>query len=77
MASSLLDTPYQLSTEQKAFYQENNYIKLKEVLNAEALGFFQEHITKVVLDLQETLPALDSRDTYGKAFLQAFSPNCY
>ena len=68
-----LDTPYSLTPEQIAFYQENNYIKLKDVLDATALSFFQEHITKVVLDLQETLPALDSRDTYGKAFLQAFN----
>jgi ectoine hydroxylase-related dioxygenase (phytanoyl-CoA dioxygenase family) len=73
MYPDLLDTSYPLTPEQIAFYQENNYIKLKDVLDATALSFFQEHITKVVLDLQETLPALDSRDTYGKAFLQAFN----
>lgn len=73
MSRSLLDTPYQLSAEQIDFYQKNNYIKLKDVLDAETLAFFQAHISKVVLDLQETLPDLDSRDTYGKAFLQAFN----
>jgi hypothetical protein len=63
MYPDLLDTSYPLTPEQKAFYQENNYIKLKDVLDATTLSFFQEHITKVVLDLQETRPALDSRDT--------------
>lgn len=73
MPQTLLDTPYPLSDEQIAFYQQNNYIKLKDVLDEGTLAFFQEHISQVVLDLQETLPELNARDTYGKAFLQAFN----
>jgi ectoine hydroxylase-related dioxygenase (phytanoyl-CoA dioxygenase family) len=73
MPQTLLDAPYPLSAEQIVFYQQNNYIKLKDVLDSETLAYFQEHISQVVLDLKKKLPDLNARDTYGKAFLQAFN----
>jgi ectoine hydroxylase-related dioxygenase (phytanoyl-CoA dioxygenase family) len=73
MYPDFLEIPYTLTPEQVAFYQQNNYIKLKDVLDAASLAFFQDHITQVVLELQQKLPDLNARDTYGKAFLQAFN----
>ncbi|RZJ30322.1 MAG: phytanoyl-CoA dioxygenase [Flavobacterium sp.] len=64
---------YPLTSEQIDFYDTHRYIKLKQVLDADTLSFFNQSITKQV-ELMNTQPVpLDSRDTYGKAFLQHFN----
>ena len=42
---SFLQEPYSLLKEQVDFYNINRYIKLKQVLNAETLQFFNDAIT--------------------------------
>ena len=68
--SQSLETAYPLNAEQIAFYQQNKYIKLKKVLNAETLAYFNEVIGKKVTELNAVKTKVDERDTYGKAFLQ-------
>lgn len=68
-----IDTPYELSPEQIAFFQKNRFIKLKQVFDAETLAQYNEVITKQVTQMSMDTPALEDRDTYGKAFLQLFN----
>lgn len=65
-----LDTPYSLSPEQIAYFRENGFIKLKNVLSREVLDYYGDEITRRVLEMNtKTLP-MEQRDTYGKAFIQ-------
>ena len=69
----LLDRPYTVTDEQINFYQTHRYIKLKHVLDADLLAYFNGVISKKVEELnQQDLP-LEARSTYGKAFLQLFN----
>lgn len=68
-----LQEPYLLSAEQIEFYDRNRYIKLREVLNAETLEFFNRAISERVAIMNTVKTSLDERDTYGKAFLQLFN----
>ncbi|MBL7756927.1 MAG: phytanoyl-CoA dioxygenase family protein [Chitinophagaceae bacterium] len=68
-----LDAPYALSDDQIAYYQTNRYIKLKEVLDAPTLAYFNEVISARVTALNTATQKLEERDTYGKAFLQLFN----
>ncbi|MCP9757269.1 phytanoyl-CoA dioxygenase [Lacihabitans sp. CCS-44] len=68
-----IDQPYELSQEQIDFYQKNRYIKLKNVFDSETLAYYGEKITQKVNELNNQDKPLDSRDTYGKAFLQIFN----
>ncbi len=69
----VLDQPYTLTAEQVAFYEENRFIKLRQVLDEETLAFFNEAIGSVVARLNSETRPLDERTTYGKAFLQLFN----
>ncbi len=68
-----LSAPYALTPEQIDFYQKNRYIKLKNVLDKEVLEFFNRSITDQVEKMKTDAIPLESRDTYGKAFLQLFN----
>lgn len=68
-----LETQYQLTEDQIAFYRKNNYIKLKNVFDAETIAHFNQVIHKKVNELADSTPPLEKRDTYGKAFLQLFN----
>ncbi len=65
-----LDEPYDLSAEQVSFYQENGYIKLKNVLPDEVIMFLNDTISAEVVRLNTQHLPIEQRDTYGKAFLQ-------
>ncbi len=65
-----LDEPYDLSPEQVSFYQENGYIKLKNVLPDEVIMFLNDTISAEVVRLNTQHLPIEQRDTYGKAFLQ-------
>lgn len=68
-----LETPYPLTQAQIAFYEQQRFIKLKQVLNAETIAFFNKVISKQVADMSQEQTALEERSTYGKAFLQLFN----
>jgi ectoine hydroxylase-related dioxygenase (phytanoyl-CoA dioxygenase family) len=70
---TFLEEPYVLTKDQVEFYQENRFIKLKQVLNKETLDFFNEVISQVVNKVNKVETALEERSTYGKAFLQLFN----
>jgi ectoine hydroxylase-related dioxygenase (phytanoyl-CoA dioxygenase family) len=71
--SEFLNEPYSLNQQQIDFYQKNRFIKLKEVLNLETIQFFNEVISKQVIEMNKEQTALEDRTTYGKAFLQLFN----
>ena len=68
-----LQDPYALTEQQIDFYQNNRYIKLKQVFDAETLAYFNNEISKQVEKMNIVEKSLDERDTYGKAFLQLFN----
>ncbi len=68
-----LDKPYQLSREQISFYQENRFIKLKNVFDEETLDQFAKVIEGKVHELNTEHTPIEKRDTYGQAFLQLFN----
>lgn len=68
-----LNSFYPLSDEQIQFYDENRFIKLKHVLDAETVAFYNQAISKVVSEINTQDKPLEQRDTYGKAFLQLFN----
>ncbi len=70
---AFLREPYALTPEQIAFYQKNRFIKLRQVLSAEAIAFFNACISERVAIMSQEERPLDQRDTYGKAFLQLFN----
>jgi ectoine hydroxylase-related dioxygenase (phytanoyl-CoA dioxygenase family) len=71
--NSFLQQPYSLTDEQIDYYGKNRYIKLKQVLNEEALAFFNTAITERVNQMNTVHTTLEERNTYGKAFLQLFN----
>lgn len=68
-----LNTPYSLTKEQIDFYQENRFIKLKHVFDQPTISYFNEVITRRVEQMNTQTTPLESRSTYGKAFLQLFN----
>lgn len=70
---TFLETPYQLSSEEKTFYNDNRFIKLKGVLNEETCYYFNEVITSCVNRLNTETREFKDRTTYQKAFLQLFN----
>jgi len=64
---------YELTKDQLDFYQQNRYIKLKQVLNKETLEFFNTAITARVNKMNTVTASIAERSTYGKAFLQLFN----
>lgn len=69
-------TDYNLSKEQIDFYEQNRFIKLKQVLNKETLDCFNKAISAKVEKMNTVSTALEERSTYGKAFLQIFNLWC-
>lgn len=71
---SRLAQPFFVSDEQRAFYQQYRFIKLKQVLDEETLAYFNGIISKRIerFQLENNTPLAD-RDTYGKAFLQVMN----
>ncbi|HBB58137.1 MAG TPA: phytanoyl-CoA dioxygenase [Chitinophagaceae bacterium] len=68
-----LNTPYSLTREQIDFYQENRFIKLKQVFDQPTISYFNEVITRRVEQMNTQTTPLEIRSTYGKAFLQLFN----
>ena len=68
-----LAKPFELTADQIAFYQQNRFIKLKQVFDEETISFFNEVIGKRVEVMNQQNTPLEQRSTYGKAFLQLFN----
>jgi len=68
-----LHEPYLLSKEQIEFYEENRFIKLKQVFDQASLSYLNELISRRVELMNTQTTPLESRSTYGKAFLQLFN----
>lgn len=68
-----LQETYSISDEAKAFYQENRYIKLKNVLGKDEINYFNTVISSEVDRLNAQTKPIEKRDTYSKAFLQIFN----
>jgi len=68
-----LAKPFQLSPDQIEFYQQNRFIKLKQVFDEETILFFNDAIGKRVASMNDQNTPLEQRSTYGKAFLQLFN----
>ena len=68
-----LDEPYPLTAEQVEFYQQHRFIKLKQVFDEETIRFFNHQISIKVEEMRGEVTEMDSRDTYGKAFVQLFN----
>lgn len=67
----ILNKPYELSEEDVNYYKKNGFIKLKQVLDEETLGFFNTEITKVVHEKNPLLKKpMEERSTFEKAFIQ-------
>jgi ectoine hydroxylase-related dioxygenase (phytanoyl-CoA dioxygenase family) len=65
-----LHTLYPLTPSQLRQYQEQGYIKLKNVLSPAVLGHYGRAITAEVIARSREAKPLEERTTYGKAFLQ-------
>ena len=72
-SSTILEKSYDLKKEQIEYYQKHKYIKLKDVFDAETIGYFNSVITNKVNELNKEDTPLEERTTYGKAFLQLFN----
>jgi len=68
-----LNTTIELSAEQIAFFQKNNFITIQSVVSPETIAHFNSLITAQVNTTNAEQAPLNQRDTYGKAFLQLFN----
>ncbi len=68
-----LDKPYSLTRDQIEFYQQNRFIKLKNVFDAETIAYYGTVISEKVAEMNKVTSQVNERDTYGKAFLQLFN----
>lgn len=65
-----LEERFSISKGQIAFFRENGFIKLKQVLSPEVIRYMDQTITREVQRLNTQYLPIAERDTYGKAFLQ-------
>ncbi|WP_422862099.1 hypothetical protein [Flagellimonas sp. W118] len=73
MNLDILQQPFTLTQTQIDFYQQNAFIKIKEVLPPDVVAHINTVISTKVDELNTQTTALEERDTYGKAFLQIFN----
>jgi len=68
-----LDSPFPVSPAQVAFYRENGFLKLKQVLAPELLAHYGAEITRQVQRLNPQTQPLEQRSMYDRAFLQVMN----
>ena len=66
----ILNEPFQITNEQISFFEENGFIKIKNVLPPETVRYMNDTISAEVKRLNTQHLPMEQRDTYGKAFLQ-------
>lgn len=65
-----LDSPYSLSPEQIAHYQQKGFVLLRGVAAPEEIAPYREVITGMTNEYAKRYKPMEERDTYGKAFIQ-------
>jgi ectoine hydroxylase-related dioxygenase (phytanoyl-CoA dioxygenase family) len=70
VASTELDTAYELDPAAIERFDEQGFAKLPNVLGPDTIAAYEPEITSKVIELNTQHLPLDERDTYGKAFLQ-------
>jgi len=65
-----LAQPFTVSPEAIAFYRENGFVKLKQVLSPDVLDYYGNLITDWVIKLNTLTKPMEERTTYERAFLQ-------
>ena len=65
---SALDAPYTLTQEHINFFQQNRFIKLKQVLDPETVDFFNEVISEQVHKMNKVSTSLEERAPMEKLF---------
>lgn len=68
-----LNTAYTLTDEQITFFEQNGFIKLKQVLSPATIAHFEQIITEKVIELNTMHLPMEERTTYQKAFLQVMN----
>ncbi len=68
-----IDSPYPLATEHIERFEREGFIKLKNVLSAEALLHYGTEITRLTIALNTQVLPLEERSTYDRAFLQVMN----
>ncbi len=69
--NSKLRESYSLTQDDIRYYQKNGFIKLKQVLDEETLAYFNEEITKVVIEKNPLLgKPIEERNVFEQAFIQ-------
>lgn len=68
-----LDAPFRLSPDQIAQFEQQGFIRLKDVLSADCLNAYGEDITALTLALNHETRPLGERSTYDRAFLQVMN----
>ncbi len=70
----LLDEPYPLTDDQARRFRDDGFIKLKEVLDPEALDFYGREITRLALELDPKKgTSVEEKSTYDRAFIQVIN----
>jgi ectoine hydroxylase-related dioxygenase (phytanoyl-CoA dioxygenase family) len=68
-----LEAPLAVTGDQVDFFKKNGFIKLKNVLSAECLHYYENEITTKVFELNGKDQPVDEPDAYGNAFLQVIN----
>ena len=74
MSAIDFDSPFMLSAQQRQQFRTDGFIKLPGVFTADTLAHCDREITQLTLHNNPLANVpLESRDTYGKAFIQVFN----
>jgi ectoine hydroxylase-related dioxygenase (phytanoyl-CoA dioxygenase family) len=68
-----LNDPFVLREAEIDFYNDNGYVKLRQVLSQELLEHYRRIISARVAQLSADAAPMEQRTTYGKAFLQVMN----
>ncbi len=65
-----INEPFSVTSEMVDFFNENGYVKIKNVLSPGVLKYYGDIITAEVIRLNTLNKPMEERSTYEKAFLQ-------
>jgi ectoine hydroxylase-related dioxygenase (phytanoyl-CoA dioxygenase family) len=65
-----IDSYYSISDQQVESFKTNGFIKLKNVLSKDEIKYYEQEISKIVLNEKSLHLPMEARNTYQKAFLQ-------